>query len=89
MLARWRKLVWNVPFNGMTVLFSSTADKLMANESTARMAKELMFEVARGAQVCGRVIGQDFVELMLDHTLKMAPTNRACCLIMRGAGSWS
>ena len=37
--ARWQKLVWNIPFNGMTVVLNTTTDKIMANEQTRELSK--------------------------------------------------
>ena len=36
--SRWQKLVWNVPFNGMTVVLNTTTDQIMANEATRSLA---------------------------------------------------
>jgi 2-dehydropantoate 2-reductase len=71
--ARWHKLVWNVPFNGMTVVRNCTTDKLMANKATYSMAKDLMLEVVKGAAAFGRDIEMAFVEQMLEYTQSMTP----------------
>ncbi|MBT8045583.1 MAG: hypothetical protein KJN67_00325, partial [Pontiella sp.] len=33
-LARWKKLVWNIPFNGLSVVLNQTTDQLIKNKST-------------------------------------------------------
>lgn len=71
--ARWRKLVWNVPFNGLSVTRHSTTDQLMADPETVLLIRELMREVLAGAAACGRTIEDGFVEKMLEDTRKMAP----------------
>ncbi len=73
LLARWKKLVWNVPFNGLTVLLDARTDHLMADADTRALAESLMREVAAGAASVGRAIGEDFVRKMLTDTRNMAP----------------
>ena len=73
-LARWQKLVWNVPYNGLSVAFDARTDELMAHEPTRAMVVVLMKEVAAAAEaVDGRVIEPAFIQKMLDHTEKMTP----------------
>jgi 2-dehydropantoate 2-reductase len=72
-LARWRKLVWNVPYNGLTVALETTTDKLMQNPTSRCLVKELMEEVVKGANACGAAIEESFVEKMMESTDKMKP----------------
>jgi 2-dehydropantoate 2-reductase len=72
-LARWRKLIWNVPFSGLSVVLDSTSDRLMADPHTRRLAEDLMREVAAGARAFGRTIGEDFIRHMMDLTDRMTP----------------
>lgn len=72
-LARWQKLVWNVPYNGLSVTLDAETDELMDNPQHRALVETLMREVVAGAAACGRIIGDDFVRLMLDHTEKMTP----------------
>ena len=30
LLARWQKLVWNIPYNGLSVVLDATTDRLMS-----------------------------------------------------------
>ncbi|UFP96276.1 putative 2-dehydropantoate 2-reductase [Gloeobacter morelensis] len=73
MLARWRKLVWNIPYNGLSVLLNARTDQLMENPATAALAEQLMAEVKAGARACGRDFPDAFIEKMLDHTRAMQP----------------
>lgn len=70
-LARWKKLVWNVPYNGLSVVLDTTTDQLMHAEPTRALCEALMHEVARGAASFGRTIESAFVEKMLHDTDKM------------------
>lgn len=71
--ARWQKLVWNIPFNGMTVVLNTTTDRLMSNDQTRELSKELMLEVIRGANVCGVPLKESLAQQMIDMTIKMKP----------------
>jgi 2-dehydropantoate 2-reductase len=71
--ARWQKLVWNIPFNGMTVVLNTTTDRLMANEQTRKLSKELMLEVIHGANACGVPLKESLAQQMIDMTVKMKP----------------
>ncbi len=73
LLARWKKLVWNIPYNGLSVVLNARTDEIMANPDTRFLAEELMLEVQFGAKIWGRIIGDRFLEKMLDHTEKMKP----------------
>lgn len=72
-LARWKKLVWNVPYNGLTVALETTTDKLMKNPISRQLVKEMMEEVVKGANACGAAIEESFVEKMMESTDKMKP----------------
>lgn len=71
--ARWQKLVWNIPFNGMTVVLNTTTDRLMADENTRELSRELMLEVIHGANHCGIPLKESLAQQMIDMTIKMKP----------------
>ncbi len=71
--ARWRKLVWNVPFNGLCVVARGTTDVVMANPRMRVRAEALMQEVVAASEACGKPVGRQFAELMMVHTEAMAP----------------
>ena len=71
--ARWKKLIWNVPFNGLSVTLDTLVDRIMACEHTRGLAEQLMREVAAAAEACGRPIGERFIQYMLGLTEKMTP----------------
>lgn len=72
-LARWKKLVWNIPFNGLSVLCNALTDMLVKNPVTREQAYELMREVAQAAAAFGRNIPETFIEKMLQMTETMEP----------------
>lgn len=73
LLARWQKLVWNIPYNGLSVILNARTDELMADASTRALVEELMAEVVAGAARFDRHISSSFVQNMLDRTAKMKP----------------
>ncbi len=73
-LARWQKLVWNVPFNGLSVVLNQTTDVMMADPVVRARVVALMHEVVAAARAAeGKTIAPTFVQKMLDDTAKMPP----------------
>lgn len=71
--SRWKKLVWNVPYNGLTVVMNALTSDLMADEATRQLCKDLMLEIIGAANACGASISEKFAQVMLDYTLDMKP----------------
>jgi 2-dehydropantoate 2-reductase len=71
--ARWQKLVWNIPYNGLCVLLNTTTEKLMIYPETYELVRDLMLEVIGGAKACGVQIDEGLVQVMLDSTGTMEP----------------
>jgi 2-dehydropantoate 2-reductase len=71
--ARWRKLVWNVPFNGLSVVHNCLTDVLVQNPATRALCRRLMEEVAAASAVCAHPIEDAFLDMMMDHTDRMEP----------------
>lgn len=71
--ARWQKLVWNIPYNGLSVVLDASTDELMADEYTRALVEQLMREVIAGAAACDRYIPDSFIAKMLDYTTNMQP----------------
>jgi 2-dehydropantoate 2-reductase len=72
-IARWKKLVWNIPYNGLSVVLDATTQELMANLDSRTLVEQLMEEVSLGARTSDRSIPEPFIQEMLDHTEKMEP----------------
>ena len=73
LLARWQKLVWNIPYNGLSVVLDATTNELMADQYTRSLVEQLMGEVLAGASATNRKISDHFIQTMLDYTEKMTP----------------
>ena len=71
--ARWKKLVWNIPFNGLTVLLNTGTSELMNNPKTYLLIKALMNEVVTASASCARKIEPKFVTDRLAKTATMKP----------------
>ena len=72
--ARWKKAVWNMPFNGMTVALNTRTDLLLKNPATRRLIRDLMMEVIGAARHLGiTTLDESFAELMLKMTDEMTP----------------
>ncbi len=70
---RWSKLMWNIPFNGLSVVLSALTDRIMAVPATAELAEQLMREVHAAAAGCGSVIDESLIDKLLNDTRKMVP----------------
>ncbi len=74
--ARWMKLVWNIPFNGMSVIMNTTTDKLMNNAAMQELLREIMLEVIRGGNEAGEGrynIPESYADDILEMTRHMTP----------------
>jgi 2-dehydropantoate 2-reductase len=72
--ARWKKAVWNMPFNGMTVALHTQTDMLLKNKATRHLIREQMMEVVSAAQHLGvKNLDAAFVEKMITTTDAMTP----------------
>ena len=72
--ARWKKAVWNMPFNGMTVALHTQTDLLLKHPSTRQLIREQMMEVVGAARHLGvQNVDETFVEKMIQMTDEMTP----------------
>ncbi|MEM6393721.1 MAG: putative 2-dehydropantoate 2-reductase [Planctomycetota bacterium] len=73
-LSRWKKLVWNIPYNGLSVVLNQTTDVMMADPETRQRIETIMREVqAATLAVDGKAIEDAFIEKMLADTERMKP----------------
>ncbi len=73
LLARWKKLVWNIPFNGLSVIFNADTAELVKNQHSKELIIELMRDVVEGAASCGKNIPDSFINKMIIDTQNMKP----------------
>lgn len=70
-LARWQKLVWNVPYNGLSVLLNAGTSALMANADSRALIRAIMQEVLQGAAACGHSLPPGYADKLLATTERM------------------
>ncbi|MEM6447754.1 MAG: putative 2-dehydropantoate 2-reductase [Cyanobacteria bacterium P01_D01_bin.123] len=73
LMARWQKLVWNVPYNSLSVVLDALTNEMMTCDATRSLCETLMREVVVAAAAYDVRIPDDFVQQMLDHTAEMKP----------------
>lgn len=88
--ARWQKLVWNIPFNGMCAHTNRTTAQLLADEGMTAELRAVMIEVIDAANAELEQLGEDaidevFSDSMIAATRKMADY-RPSMLIDRDEG---
>jgi 2-dehydropantoate 2-reductase len=69
--ARWQKLVWNVPYNGLSVLLGASTTPLMADADSRELIRALMAEVVQGAIACGHDLPAGYADHLFMVTEKM------------------
>jgi len=67
--ARWKKLVWNVPFSGLAIAAGGiTTDRILADPGLAKLARALMTEVLAGASAVGHAIPTSYADYQMGRT---------------------
>ncbi|VXC64291.1 putative 2-dehydropantoate 2-reductase [Pseudomonas sp. 9Ag] len=69
--ARWQKLVWNLPYNGLSVLLDASTAPLMSNPDSRALVKSIMLEACGAAAACGLPLPDALVDRMMTFTDKM------------------
>lgn len=71
-LARWRKLIWNVPFNGLSIAGGGIdTQQILANPALLDRTRALMHEIIAVAAALGHGIDPAFAESNIKGTLEM------------------
>lgn len=71
---RWRKFVWNAPFNPISVLGGGADTKTMVdNPDSLELARQVMEEVCRIAEAVGHPLPVGVVEENIEGTRRMSP----------------
>ncbi len=72
--ARWEKLVWNIPFNGLSALLEKDVTDILNHPSSKELVRELMFEVIAGANAQDLeepIAGPEFSQQLITFTENM------------------
>lgn len=71
---RWRKLVWNAPFNPISVLGGGADTKTMVeNPESLELARQVMEEVCKIAEAAGHHLPAAVVQENIEGTRRMTP----------------
>lgn len=70
---RWKKLVWNMSFNGLSVILNQNTREMTTNAESLARCRRIMDEVMAAAQACGVTLPADYADGIVQFTLKMAP----------------
>ncbi len=72
--ARWQKLVWNAPFNPISVLGGGVdTETILTCTPSAQLVREVMAEVCFLAKADGHELAVDIIERNIADTLRMKP----------------
>jgi len=71
--ARWRKLVWNLPFNSLTTLLGRTPTELLASPDGSALVRTVIDEVVVAAGALGHPISEGYVDGLLSITRLFPP----------------
>lgn len=69
--ARWEKLVWNIPFNGLGVAAGSHVAQVLQTPELRELARNLMVEAVESANATGVAVDMDMVDKMLKNSESM------------------
>ena len=88
MKARWEKLVWNIPFNGLCAHLQRPVGELLASRKMTQLIREIMGEVitAANAQGLREPILPDYAQEMITFTLAMTGSYRPSMQLDRMEG---
>ena len=70
--ARWRKLAWNIPFNGLAIAAGGIdTETIMQSAPLEHLARSLMGEIIAMANSLGHAIPEDLIEDLIGRTRTM------------------
>ena len=69
---RWRKLVWNIPFNGLSIVAGGIpTDEILAEPGLEALVRALMQETLSIAAAKGHPIPESYLEFQIERTRPM------------------
>ncbi len=72
--SQWEKLVWNIPFNGLSVAQGGvTTDVLLSSPETENELRAVMTEVVIAARALGLDLSDDLIDFNIRRTRPMGP----------------
>ncbi len=72
--AQWTKLVWNVPFNGLSIAEGGvTTDELLRSPEIETEIRSLMQEIVTAARAIGLSLSEELIDFNIERTRPMGP----------------
>jgi 2-dehydropantoate 2-reductase len=68
---RWRKLLWNIPFNGLSIAARANVAEVLADDGLRTLARDLMSETLDAARRLGHAIPDDFADFQITRSHSM------------------
>ena len=68
---RWEKLLWNIPFNGLSTILDQTTDVILSTEQGDKLVRRIMQEVLLSARANGANLEDELIEKNIKRTLEM------------------
>jgi 2-dehydropantoate 2-reductase len=70
---RWRKLLWNIPFNGLSIAAGANVAEVLADGHLRRLARALIGEGLDAARRLGHEIPDSFGDWQIERSESMGP----------------
>jgi 2-dehydropantoate 2-reductase len=71
--ARWHKLMWNIPFNGLSVVLDASTKELVGDPHAVALVNAIIREVHSAAASCGVEIPENMIDKTVEVTRTMVP----------------
>ena len=72
-MVRWRKLMWNIPFNGLSVALNASTKEIVDDPHAEALADAIIREVHAAALACGANVDDSMIVKTLENTRNMVP----------------
>ena len=83
-LGRWEKLIWNIPFNGLSAVLDQTTDLLLGSPPGEELVRAIMEEVIAAAKGAANVdLPKSLIESRIELTRGMGPYKTSSHLDMQ------
>jgi 2-dehydropantoate 2-reductase len=80
---RWEKLIWNMPFNGLSAVLDQTTDQLIGLPEGDALVRAIMEEVRAAAKGVGVDLPSSLVDAKVNQTRGMGPYKTSMHLDMQ------
>lgn len=70
---RWRKLMWNIPFNGLSVILDASTAEMVTDPACRVLVRDLMTEVLSASVGTMHPVDPGAIDALFDSTERMVP----------------